>query len=114
HPRMLAYNTSNHLGTLGTGNHFVEICLDIPGNVWIMLHSGSRGVGNKIGSYFIELAKQDMLRAHGNLPEDQDLAYLTEGTQHFSDYVQAVGWAQRYALLNREIMMTRTLFAIEA
>lgn len=112
HPFMLAYNTFNHLGTLGTGNHFVEVCLDTDGRVWIMLHSGSRGVGNKIGSYFIELAKKDMIAAHGNLPEDQDLAYLTEGTDHFLDYTEAVGWAQQYALKNREIMMERTIWAV--
>jgi tRNA-splicing ligase RtcB len=112
HPWMLAYNTFNHLGTLGTGNHFVEVCLDTDGSVWIMLHSGSRGVGNKIGSYFIELAKKDMLAAHGNLPEDQDLAYLAEGTQHFHDYVDSVGWAQEYARKNREIMMNRALYAV--
>lgn len=113
HPWMLAYNTFNHLGTLGTGNHFVEVCLDTDGQVWIMLHSGSRGVGNKIGSYFIELAKKDMRQAHGNLPEDEDLAYLTEGTDHFNDYTQAVGWAQRFALQNREIMMARTIQAMQ-
>lgn len=114
HPHMLAYNTFNHLGTLGTGNHFVEVCLDTEGKVWVMLHSGSRGVGNKIGSYFIDKAKEDMLKTHGNLPLDHDLAYLTDGTEHFSDYVASVGWAQRYALKNREIMMARTLNAIQA
>lgn len=114
HPWMLAYNTFNHLGTLGTGNHFVEVCLDTDGNVWVMLHSGSRGVGNKIGQYFINLAKEDMLKTHGNLPEDKDLAYLTEGTQFFSDYVDSVGWAQKYAMKNREIMMARTLNAMQA
>lgn len=112
HPYMLAYNTFNHLGTLGTGNHFVEVCLDTEGHVWVMLHSGSRGVGNKIGDYFIKLAKEDMMKAHGNLPEDQDLAYLTEGTQHFDDYVEAVSWAQKYALHNREVMMGRALTAM--
>jgi tRNA-splicing ligase RtcB len=112
HPHMLAYNTFNHLGTLGTGNHFVEVCLDKEGLVWVMLHSGSRGVGNKIGSYFIELAKDDMRRAHGTLPEDQDLAYLTEGTESFEDYTQAVLWAQDYALSNREIMLQRVMLAI--
>ncbi len=114
HPKMLAYNTFNHLGTLGTGNHFVEVCLDTEDRVWVMLHSGSRGVGNRIGSYFIELAKDDMRRAHGALPEDEDLAYLTEGTEHFSDYVEAVGWAQEYARVNREIMLGRALNAMEA
>jgi tRNA-splicing ligase RtcB len=112
HPFALAYNTFNHLGTLGTGNHFVEVCLDKEDNVWIMLHSGSRGVGNKIGQYFIELAKKDMQAAHGNLPEDESLAYLTEGTEHFDDYVKAVEWAQFYALDNRAIMMERAIYAM--
>lgn len=112
HPKMFAYNTINHLGTLGTGNHFVEVCLDQEDRVWIMLHSGSRGVGNRIGSYFIELAKDDMRRAHGTLPDDQDLAYLTEGTEHFEDYTEAVLWAQDYALVNREIMRARVTIAL--
>ena len=84
----------NQLGTLGGGNYFVEVCLDNPDKVWFMLHSGSRGVGNRIGSYFIELAKKDLRHQVNNLP-DKDLAYLTEGTEHFDDYVEAVDWAQR-------------------
>jgi tRNA-splicing ligase RtcB (3'-phosphate/5'-hydroxy nucleic acid ligase) len=100
-----------HLGTLGTGNHFIEICLDEAEAVWFMLHSGSRGVGNRIGSYFIELAKQDMRRWFINLP-DEDLAYLPEGTQHFDDYVEAVSWAQDYARLNRELMMRAVIAAV--
>ena len=79
--------TCSHLGTLGTGNHFIEVCLDEDERVWVMLHCGSRGVGNRIGSYFIELAKQDMRRWFINLP-DEDLAYLPEGTEHFDDYVR--------------------------
>ncbi len=98
HPRMVG-----HLGTLGTGNHFIELCLDEEDRVWVMLHSGSRGVGNKLGTYFIELAKKEMRRWFVNLP-DQDLAYLPEGTEHFIAYVRAVGWAQRYARSNREVM----------
>jgi tRNA-splicing ligase RtcB len=78
-----------HLGTLGGGNHFVEVCLDEAQRVWIMLHSGSRGVGNRIGTHFIELAKKDMQPAPHNLP-DKDLAYFTEGAEHFDDYVFAV------------------------
>jgi tRNA-splicing ligase RtcB len=113
HPGMRAFNTVHHLGTLGTGNHFVEVCLDKADAVWVMLHSGSRGVGNRIGSYFIELAKNDMRETHGNLPEDQDLAYLLEGTQHFDDYVAAVGWAQDFALANRKLMMENVLDAID-
>jgi tRNA-splicing ligase RtcB (3'-phosphate/5'-hydroxy nucleic acid ligase) len=99
-----------HLGTLGTGNHFIEICLDERDRVWIMLHSGSRGIGNRIGSYFIELAKNDMRHLISNLP-DRDLAYLEEGTVHFNEYVEAVGWAQSYARLNRELMMAAILEA---
>ena len=114
HPKMRAYNTVGHLGTLGTGNHFIEVCLDTADHVWVMLHSGSRGAGNRIGSYFIELAKNDMRAAHGTLPENDDLAYLTEGTEHFNDYVAAVGWAQDFARANREIMMLRALAAIES
>ena len=91
------------LGTLGGGNHFIEICVDNTNYVWIMLHSGSRNVGNVIGHYFIDLAKQDMRRHFINLP-DQDLAYLPEGTQYFNDYVEAVEWAQTYAHFNRQIM----------
>ena len=101
----------NHLGTLGTGNHFIEVCLDENQNVWIMLHSGSRGVGNRIGSYFIELAKEDMRRLQKDLP-DKDLAYFTEGTKYFDDYVEAVGWAQEFARENRQIMMDNILSAI--
>lgn len=100
-----------HLGTLGTGNHFIEICLDEADHVWIMLHSGSRGVGNRIGTYFIELAKEDMRRWYVHLP-DQDLAYLPEGTEHFDDYFEAVTWAQEYARLNRELMMQSVLGAL--
>ncbi|MCL0184807.1 RtcB family protein, partial [Klebsiella pneumoniae] len=88
-------NDVNHLGTLGTGNHFIEVCLDERDQVWAMLHSGSRGVGNRIGTYFIALAKRDMRRAITQLP-DQDLAYLREGSEHFDDYVAAVEWAQAY------------------
>lgn len=104
HPRIKNGPTVHQLGTLGGGNHFIEICLDEEQRVWIMLHSGSRGVGNRIGSYFIELAKQDMRRWFINLP-DEALAYFPEGTDHFDDYVHAVGWAQDYAKVNRELMM---------
>jgi len=99
------------LGTLGTGNHFIEVCLDEQDQLWVVLHSGSRGVGNRIGSHFIELAKEDMRRWFINLP-DQDLAYLPEGTQHFDDYVEAVSWAQEYARTNRELMMASLLEAL--
>lgn len=110
HPRIGRGNDVNHLGTLGTGNHFIEVCLDERDRVWFMLHSGSRGVGNRIGTYFIELAKRDMERQVKNLP-DRDLAYFTEGARHFDDYVRAVGWAQRYAMTNRQLMMNAVIAA---
>ncbi len=110
HPRLDRGNHVNHLGTLGTGNHFIEVCLDQDQRVWFMLHSGSRGVGNRIGSYFIELAREDMRTWFINLP-DKDLAYLPEGTQHFDDYVQAVSWAQDFARRNRELMMAAVVAA---
>ncbi len=113
-PGLQAHNTFAHLGTLGSGNHFVEVCVDKEWDVWVMLHSGSRGPGNRIGSYFIELAKNDMRAAHGNLPEDEDLAYFEEGTEHFDDYVKAVSWAQNYARENRELMMRQVMTAINA
>ncbi|HYD82070.1 MAG TPA: RtcB family protein [Paucimonas sp.] len=110
-PALRRTNNYKHLGTLGSGNHFVEVCLDEAGFVWLMLHSGSRGVGNAIGSHFIELAKEDM-RVHAvNLP-DMDLAYLKEGTRHYDDYVEAVGWAQKFARLNREVMMRNLVAAL--
>jgi tRNA-splicing ligase RtcB (3'-phosphate/5'-hydroxy nucleic acid ligase) len=99
------------LGTLGGGNHFIEICLDETGSVWVLLHSGSRGIGNAIGTYFIELARQEMLHLDAQLP-DRDLAYLTEGTVHFDDYVDAVGWAQDYAHENRAVMLDLVLDAM--
>ena len=100
-----------HAGTLGTGNHFVEICLDEEQRVWIMLHSGSRGIGNAIGSYFIEAAKKDMERWFINLP-DHDLAYIPQGSALFNDYFEAVGWAQGYARTNRDLMMDAALSAL--
>ena len=99
------------LGTLGGGNHFIEVCLDEAGRVWVMLHSGSRGVGNVLGRYFIQLARRDMERHLSRLPA-KDLAYLEEGSDHFADYVDAVRWAQRYALENRRLMMARILDAL--
>jgi tRNA-splicing ligase RtcB len=115
HPKIsrAAEKAPNHLGTLGTGNHFVEVCLDEDDRVWIMLHSGSRGIGNRIGSYFIELAKADMRKWFVNLP-DQDLAYLPEGTEHFNDYMKAVSWAQRFAKANRTLMMGAAVDALQA
>lgn len=104
HPQIRNGEEAIQLGTLGGGNHFIEICLDEFNNVWIMLHSGSSNVGNRIGKYFIELAKNDMLRLQRRLP-DVDLAYFDEGTEHFDSYVRGVTWAQEYALKNRQVMM---------
>lgn len=101
----------NQLGSLGSGNHFIELCIDENQDVWIMLHSGSRGVGNMIGSYFIEKAKRRMEMYFINLP-DGDLAYLPENTDEFNDYVEAVNWAQNYALENRKLMMETVIAAL--
>jgi tRNA-splicing ligase RtcB len=111
YPRLKNTNNHRHMGTLGGGNHFVEVCLDESGGVWIMLHSGSRGVGNAIGTHFIELAKKDAELHQRNLP-DKDLAYLEEGSQYFGDYVRGVGWAQKFARLNREVMMQAAIGAL--
>lgn len=113
HPKLqrAADRAQRHLGTLGTGNHFIEMCLDESNHVWVMLHSGSRGIGNAIGSYFIERAKEDMRRWFINLP-DADLAYIPEGSELFEDYTNAVAWAQSFAFANRNAMMWQTLDAI--
>ncbi|MDW3713700.1 MULTISPECIES: RtcB family protein [unclassified Pseudomonas] len=110
YPRLEKTNNRKHLGTLGTGNHFIEVCLDEAQRVWFMLHSGSRGVGNAIGSLFIELAQADMRQHIANLP-DRDLAYFEEGSQHFDDYVEAVAWAQDFAKQNRAMMMHAVIAA---
>jgi len=104
YPKLAKSNNRSHLGTLGSGNHFIEVCLDEANRVWFMLHSGSRGVGNAIGNLFIEMARADMREHIANLP-DRDLAYFEEGSQHFDDYVEAVGWAQDFARQNRALMM---------
>ncbi|SCB83590.1 tRNA-splicing ligase RtcB [Kosakonia oryzendophytica] len=108
YPQLLKTNNHQHLGTLGTGNHFIEICLDEQQRVWVMLHSGSRGVGNAIGNVFITLAQQDMQQHIANLP-DRNLAYFQEGSKHYDDYLEAVEWAQDFARHNREVMMARVL-----
>lgn len=110
HPGVNHHMRALQLATLGTGNHFVEVCLDEEDSVWFMLHSGSRGVGNIIGRHFIDLARKDMERFFVNLP-DKDLAYFPEGTEHFEDYVHAVHWAQDYAKVNRELMMQAAINA---
>lgn len=110
YPRLSKTNNRTHLGTLGSGNHFIEVCLDEAGAVWFMLHSGSRGVGNAIGNMFIELARQDAEQHQRNLP-DKDLAYFEEGAQYFGDYVRAVSWAQDFAMRNRQVMMANVIAA---
>ena len=103
---------TNQMGTLGGGNHFIEVCLDETKQVWVMLHSGSRGIGNAIASYFIALARKDMERWMIQLP-DRDLAYFPEGSEHFADYVEAVHWAQDYAMQNRVSMLELVLAALQ-
>lgn len=110
-PRLSKANSVHHLGTMGTGNHFLEVCLDESDRVWLMLHSGSRGIGAAIGKLYIEKAKESMGERLGNLP-DKDLAYLVddrEGDGAFNEYVAAVAWAQSFARINRELMMNRAL-----
>jgi tRNA-splicing ligase RtcB len=111
HPTIKGDSAIRQIGTLGGGNHFIELCLDLDNNVWIMLHSGSRGVGNRIGSYFIDKAKEEMARWFVDLP-DQDLAYLPEGSPLFDDYCEAVEWAQDYARENRKAMLIAVLAAM--
>ena len=111
HGAMRGEPAIKQLGTLGTGNHFIELCADEDERVWVMLHSGSRGVGHRIGSYFIERAKEEMKRWFIHLP-DANLAYFPEGTAGFDDYVEALGWAQDYARRNREVMMASVLAAM--
>jgi len=105
------FGTSNwrlQIGTLGGGNHFIEVCLDENESVWVTLHSGSRGIGNKIGCYYIDLAQKLCSKMLVQLP-DPDLAYLPEGTPEFDDYIRDMRWAQKFALLNRDEMMDRVL-----
>jgi tRNA-splicing ligase RtcB (3'-phosphate/5'-hydroxy nucleic acid ligase) len=100
------------IGTLGGGNHFIELCLDLDDRVWVMLHSGSRGIGNQIGTVAIELAKeQAKVRAWGMA--DQDLAWLSEGSADFDAYIEAMHWAQDYARFNRDTMMNLVLAALK-
>ncbi len=103
-PTLASRDPVTQLGTLGTGNHFIEVCLDETDRVWFMLHSGSRGLGNRFGTIFIEQAREDM-RAHQKALPDEDLAYLEDGTAHFDEYVEAVSLAQEYAVENRRLMM---------
>src|SRR3989442_692462 len=99
------------MGSLGGGNHFIELCLDEAQHLWVMLHSGSRGIGNCIGQYFIAAARDAMMKTDVHLP-DRDLAWLAEGSRSFEDYVEAVGWAQDYAFANRGAMLEMILQAL--
>lgn len=114
HPKVEKSANVTQLGSLGGGNHFIEVCIDWSDEqrVWVMLHSGSRGVGNVVGTYFINRAKEMMLTRVGPRPLDRDLAWFTEGEQEFTDYVEAVGWGQKFAKTNRELMMVRVLRAL--
>lgn len=102
---------ASQMGSLGSGNHFIEVCIDENQDVWIMLHSGSRGIGNMIGTHYIAKAKQDMEKFFVHLPDD-NLAYFPEDTENFNDYMEAVGWAQNYALENRRRMMIQVIEAM--
>ena len=114
HPKIAGANSLVHLGTLGSGNHFIEICLDEAERMWVMLHSGSRGVGNRIGTFFIDKARREIeSKGLSHTLPDRDLAYFTEGEDElFDEYVAAVLWAQDFARINRELMMERILKAI--
>jgi tRNA-splicing ligase RtcB (3'-phosphate/5'-hydroxy nucleic acid ligase) len=110
HPAIREAQSVTHLGSLGGGNHFIEVCLDEADRMWVMLHSGSRGIGNRIGTYFIAKARDALERRQLTRPLlDRDLAWLEEGEPLFADYVEAVAWAQEFARHNREVMMAATL-----
>jgi len=112
HPKIDG-KTSDQLGSMGGGNHFIEVCLDEEDRVWVMLHSGSRGTGNRIGTYFIDAAKEAIAKERLDFHmADRDLAFLTEGSQLFDDYIEAMHFAQDYATANRELMMARVLDAL--
>lgn len=108
YPILNKAKTVKQLGTLGGGNHFVEVCIDEENKVWVMLHSGSRGIGNAIGNLFIDLAKEESIKNNVHLP-DKDLAYFEEGSKYFGDYIKGVGWAQKFAFASRQIMLERVL-----
>lgn len=111
YPQLRSAKVDHQLATMGGGNHFCEMTIDTEGFVWFVIHSGSRGIGNRIGTFFIERAKHEM-EAAGVALADRNLAYLTENTQSFDDYVEAVGWAQRYAKANRDLMMQRLIASL--
>jgi tRNA-splicing ligase RtcB len=102
----------SQLGSLGSGNHFIEVTVDEERRVWLFLHSGSRGIGNKLATRHIDVARTQLSRRHVHLP-DPDLAYLQEGTKEFDAYIRDLRWAQEFALLNREEMMDRLVDRFE-
>jgi tRNA-splicing ligase RtcB len=112
HPKISHKGPENQLGTLGSGNHFIEVCEDENGSIWFMLHSGSRGPGNRIGSYFGRTAKEQMNKYFIKLP-DYDLSYLPEGSRLYDDYIEAASWAQRYARINRDLMMQQVMRGVK-
>ncbi len=112
HGQVSSRNAATQLGTLGGGNHYISINIDENDQVWLMLHSGSRGAGNRIGEHYIQMARKDMERLNRRLP-NSELGYLEEGTEHFNDYMEAVGWAQEYARINRELMMENVVRALK-
>ena len=112
HPKLKDGNALVHLGSLGGGNHFIEVCIDTEQRVWVMLHSGSRGIGNLIGRIFIDRAKEMMLKRDCRKPADKELAWFEENEPEFHDYVEAVSWAQDFARCNRDVMMMRVLTAM--
>ena len=110
HRKIRTDKLDRQIGTLGGGNHFIELCLDESDAVWVMLHSGSRGTGNLIGTYFIERAREELgKRVLGFDVSDKDLAFFMQGEPLFDDYVEAVSWAQDYARENREAMLAMVL-----
>lgn len=107
-PELHSFNNVCHLGTLGTGNHFIEICFDRESRIWLMLHSGSRGPGARIANTFMARAAKEAKARHLPLPQ-ADLAYLSEGTESFERYICAMLWAQDFAKANRDLMMDAAL-----
>jgi tRNA-splicing ligase RtcB len=108
YPELKKANSVNHLGTLGTGNHFIELAADKEDYLWLIIHSGSRGIGNKIGTYFIRKAKEECAKWFVELP-DPNLAYFPMDTEYFADYMMGVQWAQNFAKQNRAVMWTNVL-----
>jgi tRNA-splicing ligase RtcB len=110
--RGLESKAERQLGSLGGGNHFIEVCVDTSSKVWLMLHSGSRNVGNKLAQCHMDTAKELAKLAEISLP-DRDLAYFVAGTAEFAAYWRDLQWAQEYAKANRDVMMSRLMRVLE-